>query len=125
MSTSSVSPLAGKPAPSSILVNLPRLLTTFYSRQPDPKIAEQRVSFGTSGHRGSSLSDSFNEAHIAAITQAIAEHRRSERIDGPIFIGIDTHALSEPAQAVAIEVLAGNGAAIYIATDPGYTPTPA
>ncbi|MFV0338454.1 MAG: phosphoglucomutase (alpha-D-glucose-1,6-bisphosphate-dependent) [Chthoniobacterales bacterium] len=125
MSTSNVSPLAGKPVPPSILVNLPRLLTTFYSRRPDPAIAEQRVSFGTSGHRGSSLNDSFNEAHIAAISQAIAEHRRSQRIDGPLFIGIDTHALSEPAQAVAIEVLAGNGVEIRIATDPGYTPTPA
>ncbi|HKN57785.1 MAG TPA: hypothetical protein VJV97_02975, partial [Gemmatimonadaceae bacterium] len=103
-----VSPLAGKPAPESILANIPRLVTDYYALEPDPAAVAQRVAFGTSGHRGTSLDCSFNEEHIVAITQAICIHRRQQGIDGPIFIGIDTHALSEPAFASALEVLAAN-----------------
>lgn len=124
MSNPNVSPLAGKPAPSSILVHLPRLLTSYYSGKPDPAISTQRVAFGTSGHRGTSFAKSFNEDHIAAISQALAEYRIAQGINGPLFLGIDTHALSEPAQATAIEVLAANGVDVILSTDPGYTPTP-
>ena len=120
-----VSPLAGKPAPRSMLVNVPRLLTAYYSDRPDPLIPEQRVAFGTSGHRGSSLACSFNEWHVLAITQAICLYRAQQGIDGPLFIGIDTHALSEPAYASALEVLAANGVEIMIAQNGEYTPTPA
>jgi phosphoglucomutase len=119
-----VSPLAGKPAPASLLVNVPRLVTAYYSERPDPSVAAQQVTFGTSGHRGSSFEYSFNEAHILAITQAICLHRRAKRIDGPLFLGMDTHALSEPAFATAVEVLAANGVDVMIDRDFGYTPTP-
>ena len=119
-----VSPLAGKPAPASMLVNVPRLVTAYYSERPDPGVPEQRVHFGTSGHRGSAFEDSFNEWHILAISQAICDYRKQQRIDGPLFLGMDTHALSEPAFASALEVLAANGVEVMIDADGGYTPTP-
>jgi phosphoglucomutase len=119
-----VSPLAGKPLAASLLVNVPRLVTAYYAYRPDPAVATQRVAFGTSGHRGSSLEASFNEAHILAIAQAICLYRAGEGIDGPLFIGIDTHALSEPALASAIEVFAANGVETMIDAAGGYTPTP-
>lgn len=116
--------LAGKPAPRELLENIPRLVTVYYAFRPDPKQPAQRVSFGTSGHRGSSRDSSFNDDHIAAVCQALAEVRREDGIDGPMFIGIDTHALSEPAFATALEVLAANGVEIRIQSGGGYTPTP-
>ena len=119
-----VSPLAGKPAEPSMLVNIPRLITAYYAERPDPTVREQRVAFGTSGHRGSAFKNAFNEAHILAITQAICEYRKQRRIDGPLFLGMDTHALSEPAFASAIEVLAANGVEVMVDQDGGYTPTP-
>jgi phosphoglucomutase len=119
-----VSRLAGKPADPSILVNVPRLITAYYTERPDPAVAAQRVAFGTSGHRGSSLDNAFNEAHILAMTQAICLYRKQQAIDGPLFIGIDTHALSEPAFASALEVLAANGVDVMVDADGGYTPTP-
>src|ERR1700728_5510857 len=99
--TAKVSPLAGKPADPSILSNIPRLVTAYFAGQPDPKVAAQRVAFDTSGHRGSAFNNAFNEAHILAISQAICEHRHGAGITGPLFIGIDTHALSTPALASA------------------------
>jgi phosphoglucomutase len=120
-----ISPLAGKPAPRSLLVDVPRLVTAYYTGVPDPSVASQRVSFGTSGHRGSSFDCSFNEWHVLAITQAICEYRQSRRITGPLFLGIDTHALSDPACASALEVLAAHGVEVMLATDDEYTPTPA
>lgn len=120
-----VDPLAGKPAPKSLLVNVPRLVTAYYTHQPDVSIPTQQVSFGTSGHRGSSLENSFNEAHILAISQAICEYRRSQGIDGPLYMGMDTHALSEPAHATALEVFAANEVDVMIQSGSGYTPTPA
>ena len=117
-----VSPFAGKPADQAMLVNIPRLVTAYYTGQPDPSVAAERVVFGTSGHRGSSLDNAFNETHVLAITQAICHYRKKERIDGPLFIGFDTHALSEPAFASALEVLAANGVAVM--ADDAYTPTP-
>ena len=119
-----VSPLAGKPAPESILANIPRLVTDYYALEPEPGIPAQQVAFGTSGHRGTSLECSFNEEHILAITQAICIHRRQQKIDGPLFIGIDTHALSEPAFATALEVLAANEVEVMIDDRDGFTPTP-
>nr|WP_294508083.1 phosphoglucomutase (alpha-D-glucose-1,6-bisphosphate-dependent) [uncultured Rhodopila sp.] len=119
-----VSPLAGKPIDPSRLVNVPRLVTAYFTGRPDPAIPAQRVAFGTSGHRGSSFDDAFNEGHILAISQAICDHRRSKGIDGPLFIGIDTHALSVPALASALEVLAANGVETMIDAQGGYTPTP-
>lgn len=119
-----INPLAGKPAPHEILVNIPRLITSYYTERPDPAIPAQRVAFGTSGHRGSAFARSFNEWHVLAITQAICRYRRQEGIDGPLFIGVDTHALSEPAYASALEVLAANGVEIMIAQNGEYTPTP-
>jgi phosphoglucomutase len=119
-----ISPLAGKPAPQSILVNVPRLITAYYSQTPDPKVASQRVVFGTSGHRGSAFDCAFNENHILAITQAICFYRQLHKIDGPLFLGIDTHALSESAFASALEVLAANGVNVMIDDRDGYTPTP-
>jgi phosphoglucomutase len=119
-----ISPLAGEPAPPASLINPARLVTDYYTHRPDPRIAAQRVSFGTSGHRGSALHRSFNEWHILAITQAICGYRRSTGIDGPLLIGIDTHALSQPAFATALEVLAANGVQVWMARDE-YTPTPA
>jgi phosphoglucomutase len=117
-------PLAGKPAPESILTNIPRLVAHYYSLAPDPAEPAHRVAFGTSGHRGCADRHSFNEAHILAISQAVAEYRRSAGIDGPLFIGMDTHALSEPALISAVEVFAANGIEVMIDTDSGYTPTP-
>ena len=119
-----LSPLAGKPAPENLLVNLDRLEAAYRDTRPDPADPAQRVQFGTSGHRGSSLNGSFNEAHVLAITQAICEHRRAQGIDGPLFMGRDTHALSAAAQRTALEVLAGNGVTTLIARDDGVTPTP-
>src|SRR5882757_361576 len=119
-----ISPLAGKPADQSLLINVPRLITAYYTGQPDPSVPAQRVVFGTSGHRGSALDNAFNEAHILAITQAICLYRKQQSIDGPLYIGIDTHALSEPAFASALEVLAANGVEVMIDRDRGYTPTP-
>jgi phosphoglucomutase len=119
-----VSPLAGKLVEPCRLVDVGRLVTAYFTDEPDPSIPAQRVSFGTSGHRGSSFTGSFNEAHILAITQAIADHRRAAGIDGPLFIGIDTHALSRPALASAIEVLVANGAEVFMDATDGYTPTP-
>ncbi len=121
----SVSPLAGEPAPASLLVDVPRLVTAYFTDVPDPSVAEQRIAFGTSGHRGSSLQRSFNETHILAASQAICDYRRAEGIDGPLFLGMDTHALSEPAFATALEVLAANGVQVMIAEGTRYTPTPA
>jgi phosphoglucomutase len=120
-----ISPLAGKPAPSSILVDIPQLLAAYADLKPDPAVPAQRVAFGTSGHRGSSFERSFNEAHILAISQAICEYRRSKGIDGPLFIGADTHALSQPAFENALEVLAANGVEAMISSGGEYTPTPA
>jgi phosphoglucomutase len=119
-----VDPLAGKPAPSEILVNIPRLISAYYTNKPDPQVASERVAFGTSGHRGTSLSDSFNEDHVLAISQSIVDYRRGHGIDGPIFVGKDTHALSEPALATALEVFAANDLVVMIQSDQGYTPTP-
>ncbi|HZV92278.1 MAG TPA: phosphoglucomutase (alpha-D-glucose-1,6-bisphosphate-dependent), partial [Caldimonas sp.] len=120
-----ISPLAGKPAPLSLLVDVPRLVTAYYSLEPDPAEAAQRVAFGTSGHRGSSFDVSFNEDHVLAITQAICDWRGKNGIDGPLFLGIDTHALSQPAAASALEVLAANGVETMLAEGDEYTPTPA
>ena len=117
-------PRAGLPAQASELVNVPRLITAYYSGRPDPGIPGQRVAFGTSGHRGSAFSNSFNEAHILAISQAICDYRREHGIDGPLFLGKDTHALSEPAFATALEVVAANGVEVMIDQEDGYTPTP-
>ena len=117
-------PLAGQPAPRELLVNIPRLVSAYYTLTPDPENVAHRVAFGTSGHRGSSLKNSFNEHHILAISQAIAEYRQSQGIDGPIFVGMDTHALSEPAQLSAVEVLAANDVEVVIQRELGYTPTP-
>src|SRR5882724_709793 len=120
-----VSPLAGTLSASSMLVNVPRLVTAYYVERPDPSVPEQRVAFGTSGHRGSALEMAFNEWHILAISQSICLYREQQRIDGPLFLGFDTHALSAPAFASALEVLAGNGVEVMIAADDEYTPTPA
>jgi phosphoglucomutase len=119
-----ISPLAGKPAPPSMLVNVPRLVTAYFTLVPDPADPAQRVAFGTSGHRGSAFDGSFNEAHILAIAQAVCLHRRRAGISGPLFIGLDTHALSEPAFASALEVFAANGIETMIAHGGEYTPTP-
>lgn len=118
-------PLAGKPAPKDVLADVPRLVTDYFARHPDPSDPAQRVAFGTSGHRGSSASTSFNEQHILAITQAICELRASEGIDGPLYLGVDTHALSEPARVSALEVLAANGVTVLVDAAGGFTPTPA
>ncbi|HZL59548.1 MAG TPA: phosphoglucomutase (alpha-D-glucose-1,6-bisphosphate-dependent) [Stellaceae bacterium] len=118
------SPLAGKPVPPSLLVNVPRLVTAYFTLQPDPASVSQRVSFGTSGHRGSAFVAAFNEAHILAITQAVCLYRRHAGINGPLFLGMDTHALSEAAFASALEVLAANGVETMIDEHGGYTPTP-
>jgi phosphoglucomutase len=120
-----VDPRAGQPATTSMLVNVPRLITAYYTEKPDASLPTQRVAFGTSGHRGSALHASFNENHILAITQAICEYRKSEGIDGPLFLAKDTHALSEPAFASAVEVLAANGVEVIVDADLAYTPTPA
>jgi phosphoglucomutase len=119
-----LSKFSGKPADPSLLVNVPRLVTAYYTGRPDPSVAAQRVVFGTSGHRGSALDNAFNEAHILAITQAICLYREQHSIDGPLCIGVDTHALSEPAFASALEVLAANGVEVMVDAGNGYTPTP-
>src|SRR5216683_257260 len=119
-----VSPLAGKPAPASMLVNVSRLVTAYYAEHPDLSVAAERVAFGTSGHRGSAFERTFNEAHILAISQAICLYRQAHGIEGPLFMGMDTHALSEPAFVSALEVLAANGVEVMIDRDRGYTPTP-
>lgn len=118
-------PLAGKPAPLELLVNVPRLISAYYTGRPDPSVPSQRVAFGTSGHRGSSFDDAFNEWHVLAISQAICDYRKQKGIDGPLFLGIDTHALSTPAFSSAVEVLAANGVELMISKDDEYTPTPA
>ena len=119
-----ISPLAGKPAPTRILVDVPRLIMAYYIEVPDPSVPEQRVAFGTSGHRGSSFKLAFNEWHILAITQAICLYRKRQNISGPLYLGIDTHALSVPACATALEVLAANGVEVMLAEGDEYTPTP-
>ncbi len=124
-SSAAPSPLAGLPAPRSMLVNVPRLVTSYFTTTPDPAVPAERVAFGTSGHRGSSLTGSFQEAHILAITQAIVAYRAQAGIDGPLFLGKDTHALSEPAFASALEVLAASGVETRVDSQDGYTPTPA
>ncbi|HOF27792.1 MAG TPA: phosphoglucomutase (alpha-D-glucose-1,6-bisphosphate-dependent) [Anaerolineaceae bacterium] len=120
----SIHPLAGKPAPIESLTNIPRLISAYYIQHPEPGNPAQAVSFGTSGHRGTSVNGSFNDDHVAAISQAICEHRQGEGIRGPLFMGMDSHALSEPALYTAIEVFAGNGMEIHIHKDHQYTPTP-
>jgi phosphoglucomutase len=119
------SPRAGKLAEVSMLVNVPRLVTAYYTEEPDPFVPEQRVAFGTSGHRGCAFDKAFNENHILAITQAICLYRKEQRIDGPLFLGMDTHALSVPALASALEVLAANGVDVMLSHGDEYTPTPA
>lgn len=119
-----ISELAGKPAPASLLTNIPRLISSYYALRPNPADPLQRVAFGTSGHRGTSLNASFTDAHIAAISQAVAEHRAREGVGGPLFLGMDTHALSEAAWVTALEVLAANGVSVRYQTGRGYTPTP-
>lgn len=120
-----ISPLAGQAASPASLINVDKLVAAYFSERPDPTLAAQRVAFGTSGHRGSAFDITFNEWHVLAITQAICDRRKSQGIDGPLFIGIDTHALSAPAFASALEVLAANGVDVMLATDDEYTPTPA
>ena len=116
---------AGQPAQPGDLVDVARLVTAYYTVHPDPGEPGQRVAFGTSGHRGSALAAAFNEDHIAATTQAICDYRERQGTDGPVFLGADTHALSEPARITAVEVLAANGVTVLIDSDDGYTPTPA
>jgi phosphoglucomutase len=120
-----VDPRAGQPAAAGDLVNVAKLVTAYYTVHPDPAEVAQRVSFGTSGHRGSSFNATFNEDHIVATTQAICEYRAAQGIDGPVFLGADTHALAEPATASALEVLAANGVRVLVDSRGGYTPTPA
>src|SRR6476646_10025442 len=125
-----VSPLAGKKAPASLLIDVDKLVGDYYDLHPDPSVQAQRVQFGTSGHRGTSSDISFNDDHILAITQAIVEYRRGQGIDGPLYVGMDSHALSAPAQKSALEVLAAHGVDVLIAPDAAdsgpqaYTPTP-
>jgi len=120
----SLHPNAGKLAPKSVLINVPQLISAYYTKTPDTHNSAQRISFGTSGHRGSSLLSSFNEMHIFAVTQAVCEYRKKAGIEGTLFMGMDTHALSYPAQLTALQVLSANGVTVCIAKDFGYTPTP-
>ena len=120
-----VNPLAGKTADPSMLVDIPRLVTAYFAGKPDPSVPAQRVAFGTSGHRGSALNNAFNEDHILAVSQAVCDIRQKAGITGPLFIGIDTHALAEPARVSALEVFAANGVEVMIDAEDGYTPTPA
>jgi phosphoglucomutase len=120
-----VNAAAGRPADPAILVNVPKLVTAYYALRPDPSEPKQRVAFGTSGHRGSAFEVAFNEWHILAITQAICDYRKLQKVDGPLFLGMDTHALSEPAFASALEVLAANGVEVMLSEGTPYTPTPA
>src|ERR1700733_12501228 len=124
MSTS-VSPLAGKPARDGELLDVAKLVAAYYERRPDPSVPAERVAFGTSGHRGVSFEGTFNEAHVLAITQAICRYRKKADIDGPLYIGIDTHALSGPAFESALEVLAANGVETLVSAGGEFTPTPA
>src|SRR5947207_12513684 len=119
-----LSPLAGQPAPRELLIDVDRLIRDYHSRTPDLGDPQQLVSFGTSGHRGTSSDGTFTEAHILAITQAICEYRKAQGIDGPVMVGKDTHALSASAQRTALEVLAGNGVEAHIQQADGDTPTP-
>ncbi len=119
-----ISSLAGKPAPQNILINIPKLVSEYYTGKPDPSVTAEKVSFGTSGHRGSSFKNSFNENHILAITQAICLYRKGQKTDGPLYLGFDTHALSAPAYATTMEVLAANHVEVMIANGDEYTPTP-
>ena len=119
-----VSPFAGTPADAASLVNVPNLITAYYAELPDPSVPAERVAFGTSGHRGSSFNRAFNERHILAISQAICLYRKQQSIDGPLFLGIDTHALSVPALTSALEVMAANEVEVMIAQGDEYTPTP-
>jgi len=121
----SVHPRAGQPAQPSDLIDVPRVVSAYYTGHPDPSVAGQRVAFGTSGHRGSSLNTAFNEDHIAATSQAIVEYRRDQGTDGPLYLGRDTHALSEPAMITALEVFAANDVAVRVDSRDSYTPTPA
>ena len=123
--TTHISPLAGQPAPLPSLIDVAKLVTAYYEIKPDPAVASQRVVFGTSGHRGCAFDGSFNEGHVLAITQAICDHRLAHDVSGPLFLGMDTHALSEPALASGLEVLAANGVNVMLATNDEYTPTPA
>lgn len=120
-----ISPLAGKLAPPELLVDVPRLVAAYYTERPDPKVAAQRVAFGTSGHRGSSLDITFNEWHVLAISQAVCDYRMKYSITGPLYLGIDTHALSQPAFECALEVLAANKIQTMISARGEFTPTPA
>src|SRR5689334_1893285 len=120
-----LNPMAGKPPAPAMLADIPKLISSYYTLEPDPAIAIQRVSFGTSGHRGSSLQYTFNERHILAITAAICDYRKTQGIDGPLFLAKDTHALSEPAFETALAVLCERGADGLVDADSGYTPTPA
>ncbi|HEY9467200.1 MAG TPA: hypothetical protein VIR54_29110, partial [Vicinamibacterales bacterium] len=120
-----IDPRAGQPAPDSLIVDLNLLRDAYYTRTPDIENATERVRFGTSGHRGSSLRGTFTEAHVLAITQAICNYRSAHEIHGPLFLGRDTHALSEPAYQTALEVLSANDVEVMIDSDEGYTPTPA
>ena len=119
-----INPLAGKTADPSKLTNIPRLVTAYFAGKPDPSVPAQRVAFGTSGHRGSAFNNAFNEAHILAISQALCDHRQKSGLTGPLFVGIDTHALAEPALASALEVFAANGVEVMVDAHDGYTPTP-
>ncbi|MDQ2946886.1 MAG: alpha-D-glucose phosphate-specific phosphoglucomutase, partial [Acidobacteriota bacterium] len=119
-----INPRAGQLAAPSDLVDVPKLISAYYEDRPNPEVPAQAVAFGTSGHRGSSFDRAFNEWHILAITQAICLYRRRQNIDGPLFLGIDTHALSRPALASALEVLAANGVDVMLAEKDDYTPTP-
>ena len=120
----SVSPLAGKPAPKEMLIDVAQIGRDYFARRPDMNDPAQRVSFGTSGHRGSPLDGKFTEAHILAITQAISDYRKAHGTDGPLYLGKDTHAVSDPAQRTALEVLAANDVDVIIQRDNGVTPTP-
>jgi phosphoglucomutase len=122
--TVKINPLAGKPAEASMLIDVPKLITTYFSERPDPSVPAQRVAFGTSGHRGSAFENTFNEWHVLAISQAICDYRKQNGIDGLLFLGVDTHALSAPACASALEVLAANGVEVMLAKRDEYTPTP-
>src|SRR2546421_12197458 len=120
-----ISPLAGHPPPPAMLLDVAKLITAYYAEIPDPSVPAQRVAFGTSGHRGSSFEKTFNEWHVLAISEAICRYRREQGIGGPLFLGLDTHALSVPACTTAVEVLAANGIDIMLAEHDAYTPTPA
>jgi len=119
-----ISPLAGKTIPTSMLLDVTKLIAAYYTEAPDPHIIEQRISFGTSGHRGTAFEKTFNEWHILAISQAICLYRKKQNINGPLFLGFDTHAISAPAFKSALEVLAANGVEVMIAEHDEYTPTP-